>query len=127
MCLAGASGAGAELLRALLDAELRAYFVWVPMLPGDGAEGAAAAAERFAEGRARHYWDSERVLSRRLAEELGMGVRFAWDMYMAYPRGAAAIGEPVFWMHQLPGVTAAPRLDVGAWRGMVEGLLARAP
>ncbi len=121
--MAGASGAGAELLRALPDAELRAYFVWVPMLPGDSVAAAAAAAEQRAERRGRHYWDGERGLSRRLAEELAMGVRFAWDVYLAYGRGEAAVGQPAFWMHQLPGVTLAPRLDVGVWREGVEGLL----
>ena len=121
MCLAGASGAGAELLRALPRAELRAYFVWVPMLPGDSEEAAARAAARFAETRAAHYWDGERQLSRNLGERLG--VPAAWDVYLAYPVGAAAIGEPAFWMHQLPAVTAAPRLDTAEWRGNVEGLL----
>ena len=50
MCLAGASGAGAELLEAVTHPDLRAYYVWVPMLPPDD-EAAAAAAERFAEPR----------------------------------------------------------------------------
>src|SRR3989304_1551342 len=48
MCLAGASGAGAELLAALPHAGLRAHYVWVPMLPPDDEQAAVAAAERFA-------------------------------------------------------------------------------
>ncbi len=126
MCLAGASGAGAELLKAVPQAELRAYFVWVPMLPGDSAEGAAGAAARCAEGRARHYWDGERALSRRLAERARMGVEQAWDVYLAYGRGQADLAQPAFWMHQLPGVTAAARLHVAEWRRRVEELLRRA-
>ena len=123
MCLAGASGAGAELLKSVPQSELRAYFVWVPMLPGDSAEAAAGAAARFAEGRARHYWDGERALSRRLAERVRMGVEYAWDVYLAYGRAQADLARPAFWMHQLPGVKVAPRLDVGEWRRRVEGLL----
>src|SRR3989304_5565386 len=44
MCLAGASGAGAELLAAGTHPDLRAYYVWVPMLPPD--DEAAAPARR---------------------------------------------------------------------------------
>ncbi len=133
MCLAGASGAGAELLAALPHADLRAHYVWVPMLPPDDEQAAAAAAERFAEARAVHYWDGERRLPQRLGERLGIGAReslgvegragFAWDVYMAYGRGNADLDQPAFWMHQL-AVTHAPRLDAGEFRRRVEDLLA---
>ena len=132
MCLAGASGAGAELLAALPDPDLRVYYVWVPMLPPDSEAVAATAAGQFAEPRARHYWDSERKLARELGETLrisardsigaGSGPGLAWDVYLAYPRGAADLTAPAFWMHQL-GLTHAPRLDAERFRRRVEGLL----
>ena len=131
MCLAGASGAGAELLAAVTHPDLRAYYVWVPMLPPDAA-AAAAAAERFAEPRASHYWDGERTLARMLGEALrisardsigaGDGPGFAWDVYLAYARGTAALEAPAFWMHQL-AVTHAPRLDPAAFNRSVSALL----
>ena len=132
MCLTGASGAGAELLAALPDPDLRTYYVWVPMLPPDGEAAAATAAARFAEARATHYWDGERRLACRMAEALrissrdsigaGSGPGLAWDAYLAYARGAAGLDAPAFWMHQL-GVTHAPRLDSAEWRQEVETLL----
>ena len=132
MCLAGASGAGAELLAAVPAQDLRAYYVWVPMLPPDSVEAAAAASARLAEPRALHYWDGERRLARELGAALrissrdsigaGSGPGFAWDVYLAYPRGTAALEAPAFWMHQL-GVTHAPRLDAAAFRQRVEELL----
>ena len=132
MCLAGASGAGAELLAALSHPDLRVHFVWAPMLPPDGEAAAAAAAQRFAEPRARHYWDGERTLAREMATALrisardsigaGDGPGFAWDVYLAYPRGAVGLTRPAFWMHQL-GVSHAPRLDAEAFRLGVERLL----
>ncbi len=136
MCLAGASGAGAELLAALPHPELRVRYVWVPMLPADDVPAAAtAAAERFAEPRAGHYWDGQRQLARSLGEALGISARqslaveggtgLAWDVYLAYARGAAELSRPAFWMHQL-GLTHAPRLDVAAFRQRVEELLAGA-
>jgi len=132
MCLAGASGAGAELLVAVPHPDLSVYYVWVPMLPPDDEAAAAAAAARFAAPRALHYWDRERRLARELGAALrisardsigaGSGPGFAWDVYLAYPRGAVDLTRPAFWMHQL-GVTHAPRLDAEAFRQRVEELL----
>jgi hypothetical protein len=140
MCLSGASGAGAELLAAVPHPGLRVHYVWAPVLPPDDRAAAEAAAERLAEprpdgrpsGRARHYWDGERRLAQRLGESLGIsakeslgiegGTGLAWDVYLAYERGASDLFRPTFWMHQL-GVTHAPRLDAAAFRQQVEGLL----
>ncbi len=141
MCLAGASGAGAELLRAEPNPDLRVRYVWVPVLPPDDRAAAAAVAERFAEprpdgrpsGRASHYWDGERGLAQRLGESLGISAKeslgveggpgLAWDVYLAYERGTTDLFSPALWMHQL-GVTHAPRLDTAVFRKRVEGLLA---
>ena len=131
MCLAGASGAGAELLAAMPDAELYAYYLWVPMLPSDNEQAALAASQRFAEPRATHCWDAERRLARRMGRALGIGpdesmadgkIGLAWDVYLAYGKGAKEIEKPDFWMHQL-GVKHAPRLDAGEWRRRVEQLV----
>jgi hypothetical protein len=128
----GASRAGAEVLGAVPDAELRAFFVWVPMLPADDEESAKVAAARFAEPRAKHYWDGKRHLSRRLATALGIDSRpsmgdadkpaFAWDVYLAYRRGSSDIERPEFWMHQL-AVEHAPRFEAGEWQRRVQALV----
>jgi hypothetical protein len=132
MCLAGASRAGAELLDAVTHPDLRISFVWVPVLPADGAQTAEAAARRFAAPRAAHYFDGERALARSLGEALGISAKeslgveggpgLAWDVYLAYGRDAAGIRRPAFWMHQL-GVSQAPRLDPATFRRQVEALL----
>jgi hypothetical protein len=132
VCLAGASGAGAEVLQALASKELRAYFVWVPMLPPDSSDAARAAEQRFAEPRASHYWDRERYVAKYMARALGIDSRpsatagdvpqFAWDVYLAFERGEADIAEPEFWMHQL-AVDHAPRLDPGGWRQRIGEML----
>ena len=135
MCLAGASGAGGELLAAVPHPDLRLRYVWVPVLPPDNIDAARAAVEGLTEprpdgrpsGRATHYWDGERQLANRLGESLGITAQqslagLAWDVYLAYERGASDLFRPSFWMHQL-GVTHAPRLDTAAFRQRVEGLL----
>ncbi len=140
MCLAGASGAGGELLAAVPHPDLRLRYVWVPVLPPDNIGAARAAVEGLTgprpdgrpSGRATHYWDGERRLAQRLGESLGISAReslaaeggsgLAWDVYLAYERGESDLFRPTFWMHQL-GVTHAPRLDTAAFRQRVEGLL----
>jgi len=120
------------VLTALPDADLRAQFIWVPMLPPDSQEAAETAALRFAEPRATHYWDSNRHLARHMSPALGIGSRaevavgdakeFAWDVYLAYRRGNTDIAAPDFWMHQL-AVTHAPRLDAAEWRHQVQAMV----
>jgi len=132
MCLTGASRAGAETLAAMPDAELRAYYVWVPMLPSDDKAAAIAAAQRFAEPRATHYWDGERHFARHMALALHIDQRpsaapgdapeFAWDIYLAYGCGEKRIDRPDFWMHQL-AVAHAPRLDAAVWHERVGRML----
>jgi len=132
MCLAGASGAGADLLAAITDAPLRVHYAWLPMLPSDTQTAAQAASERFAEPRAIHHWDAERHLSRRLATALAIDTRrsaapgddppFAWDIYLAYQRGNGNITAPNFWMHQL-AIDHAPRLDAAEWRRCLQEMI----
>jgi hypothetical protein len=132
MCLAGASRAGAELLAAMPHANLRAFFVWVPMLPSDTEAAAVAASERFAEPRALDYWDGGRHLARHMATALGIDARrsaapgddphFAWDVYLAYRRANANLARPDFWMHQL-AVNHAPRFDGAEWVRRVQAMI----
>ena len=132
MCLSGASGAGADLLAAVPHPDLRLRYVWVPMLPPDNIDAAEVAADGLPEPRATNYWDGERRLASRLGESLGItaqqslaaegGPGLAWDVYLAYEKGASDLFRPAFWMHQL-GVTHAPRLDTAAFRQRVEELL----
>jgi len=126
MCLLGAARAGAELLAALPRPDLRAFYAWVPMLPPDTESAAQAAAQRFAEPRASHYWDGGRHLSAAVGAALGIdnapAGRLAWDVYLAYPRGEIALGRPDFWMHQL-NEHDAPRLDAAVFRQRIEMLL----
>ena len=132
MCLDGASRAGAGLLGAVSNPDLRVYFAWTPMLPADSEAAAGLAALAIRDARAAHYWDGERHLVRRMGAALGIrgeesiplahGAGAAWDVYLAYGRGDADIDKPAFWMHQL-GVKHAPRLDAEEWRRRIEGLL----
>jgi len=133
MCLAGASGAGAELMSALPDPGLRACFVWIPMLPDDNRTTAEAASRRFAEPRAAHYWDSGRHLATHMGRALRISAQdsiavgsgasgLAWDLYLAFRRGNVVTESPDFWMHQL-ALKHPPRLEPTEWRRRIEAML----
>jgi hypothetical protein len=119
-----------KVQQAILDHEksrgLAAYFVWVPELGAQSKDvpgGMALAPDK----RARHYWDENEVLSIAYGKSLPTpGV--AWDVYMLFPRGvrwdSPAPPKPVYWMHQLAGVTNAPHLDPDVLKTHVDGLLA---
>jgi hypothetical protein len=116
-----------EVLAPLGETGVRAYIVWTPILDGDDRAAARRAARQLG-GRA-HYWDAGARLGRALGAVLGVpeeegGV--AWDVYLLYDRGRRWRGRPPapsFWMHQLPGVKNAPRLDPAGLRERLRELL----
>ncbi len=90
-----------------------------------------AASERFASPSATHYWDGERHIARHMGRALGIApgesvpdadIGLAWDVYLAYGRGAKLLEQPDFWMHQLD-VKHAPRFDGAQWGRQVIALL----
>ncbi len=131
MCLQGASRVAAALAGLPSDA-LRTFIAWVPMLPPDTPEAAAATARAFPH--TEHYWDRERRLAatmgRALAitakESIGVdgGTGLAWDVYLAYGPGDEDLYRPRFWMHQL-AAAHAPRLDTDEFRRRVGRLMYR--
>lgn len=102
--------------------DLAAYVVWVPEL-GAKVQNVPVGMALVPDKRARQYWDPGELLGadyERILPTPGP----AWDVYLLYPRGvqwtSAAPPRPVFWMHQLGGVTNAPRLDPEVFRQHVE-------
>jgi hypothetical protein len=121
-----------EVVKKIGAPALRAYVVWVPVLPDDDAVAAARAAARFAGDRVTQYWDGARSLGWMLGQALGLPPRgrgtwgVAWDVYLVYGRGASwdDVKKPALWMQQLDDVPAekAPKLDAAALRKAVESL-----
>ncbi len=99
--------------------------MWDPELgahPANVPQGMALIEDK----RARHYWDGDEVVGRAY-EQLLPTPGPAWDVYLLFRRGVRWTGamppKPDFWMHQLGGVTNAPRLDPNVLREHVEVLL----
>jgi hypothetical protein len=94
------------VLDAHPGAALAAAVVWLPMLGGDDAAAAGAAASLVADPRARHFYDPGRRAGRAVARALGAaGGETAWDMYLFWGPGARWAAEapprPEAWLHQL--------------------------
>jgi len=103
----------------------KVYVVWVPML---GAEepNVPEATGLATDVRVRHYWDGANVLGTAYQSALGLSGP-AWDVYMLFDRTATWHGSPpptpVYWEHQLGGVTSAPFLDPDRFAAKAESLL----
>lgn len=101
------------------------YAVWVPEL-GAQRSNVQAGASIVPDRRVRDYWDPDETLGRAYQQMLQTPGR-AWDVYLLFQRGvrwkAHLPPQPDFWMHQLGGVTNAPRLDPKVLRAQVEKML----
>jgi hypothetical protein len=133
--LRGVTAVQTEILDRVPSRDLRAYFVWLPILSHDDPAAARASAARHRDPRITHFWDGERALGLSLGRLLALPPtepekpRVAWDAYLLYDRGVrwkrnAPPPAPTFWMHQLWGVDKmAPLLDAPVLRTRVEALL----
>jgi len=128
MCRQGASVIQTAVLEAIEDASLRAYVVWVPVLPADLSAAAREASSLVPDKRASHFWDAQGTLARTFGRVLDLPSGCpAWDVYLTYPPGITWEQEPPrppYWQHQLGAVAKAPQLDGGAFAANLRLILA---
>ncbi len=132
MCRQGASAIQTSVLDEIDDPSLRAYVVWVPILPDDNEPAARESCGLVTDARATHFWDELRVLLDTFAFVLGLPKDWpAWDIYMGYAPGIRwsevqegdGPPQPTFWYHQLGDLALAPRLDGKAFAADVDRLM----
>lgn len=124
-CLRGALEVQTEVLDIVRDRQISAFAIWVPELKA--ARKDVAAGERLLpDYRVRHYWDQHEVFGAGL-EPLLQTSGPAWAVYLLFKDEMTwtklSPPEPTFWMHQLAGVSNAPRFDPLVFRNKVEQLL----
>lgn len=115
-----------KILKEIPDNRLRAYIIWLPMFPGDSRSWAQTRSDEFQDDRLSYYWDGSKLTGEEWATTLDLHTT-AWDVYFLYGsevewKGGAP--TPSFWMHQLGGVTKAPRLDKDELQRKVKELVA---
>ncbi len=87
------------------DQDVRAYFVWEPILGGDNQQAARQSTLRYQAPNSVYFWTPTRKLSDEVASILGLAAgRPAWDMYFLYPKGVVwdrVFPAPRYWQRQL--------------------------
>jgi hypothetical protein len=116
-----------KAIKAIPDDRLRVYIVWLPMFPGDTRKWAQIRSDEFSDKRVSYYWDGEKIAGKAWQKTLGTK-REAWDVYLLYGAQRQWDKEPAapdFWMHQLGGLTHAPRLDEETFEAKAKELLGK--
>lgn len=114
MCRQGASVIQREVLDTIKDPSVRVFIAWVPILASDRHAPDGDTLSLAQDKRTTHFWDVKGKLPVLFQKTLNLFPHPAWDVYLIYPPGAKWEQEPpkpVYWQHQLGGVTTAPQLD----------------
>ncbi len=127
MCRWGFSNV-TKTLRSIADDRVRAYIVWLPIFGGDFHGEQRNLSRTYRNKRVSYFSDSESLSGKIWERVLETGRVIAWDVYMLYGPDAKWGDEPPmpdFWMHQLDGVTKAPRLNEETFRAKLKEMLSQ--
>ncbi len=92
------------VLKNIPDQRLKAYIIWLPVLPTDNRNWAVKRTKEFADPRVRYFWDGDQLTGQTWRRVLGLEGPLSWDTYFLYNHKVHWIEEPTlpdFWMHQL--------------------------
>lgn len=109
-----------------MDGELRAYFVWLPVLDPDDRPSALRHARRERDERVRHFWAPTRALAEAWARlHPPRGLPLAWDVVMLFDAGVrwrgATFPEPALVRYpESMSPEGVPPFDAAALRAAVE-------
>jgi hypothetical protein len=107
------------LMNEFGNREVRAYYVWAPILAGDTEETARLSAKRVPAPNSSHFWISSQKLLQDAAAVLELPAgRIAWDVFLLYRKEImweTAFPLPTYWQHQLDVIQGTP-LDPVALR-----------
>jgi hypothetical protein len=115
-----------KTLKSVTDDRVRAYIVWLPIFGGDFKGEARKLSNGFRDKRVSYFLDPESSTGKQWERVLKTNRSVAWDVYLLYGAGASWEDDPPppnFWMHQLGGVTDAPRLDETTFTAKLKAML----
>jgi hypothetical protein len=92
------------ILKNISDERLKAYLIWLPVLPTDNHNWAVKRMSELSDHRVRHFWDGDQLTGKIWLSVLGLEGPLSWDTYFLYDHKARWTNQPTipsFWMHQL--------------------------
>jgi len=92
------------VLKNIVDERLKAYIIWLPVLPSDNRNWAVKRTKEFSDSRVRYFWDGEKLTGLTWKRVLELEGPLSWDTYFLYDHQAHWAEHPTmpdFWMHQL--------------------------
>lgn len=125
MCRWGFSNV-VKTLKSVTDDRVRAYAVWLPIFGGDFKGEARKLSNSFRDKRVSYFLDPDSSTGTQWERVLKTERFIAWDVYLLYGADANWENEPpqpAYWMHQLGGVTKAPRYDEPTFRAKLKGMV----
>ena len=75
-----------QILQQYPEADLRVYFVWLPVMPLDARFHVG---DLLLDRRATHYWDNEQLVSDALRDAYGSPGRLVWDAFFMFSPDAS--------------------------------------
>ncbi|HKQ08141.1 MAG TPA: hypothetical protein VJ464_23650 [Blastocatellia bacterium] len=115
-----------KTLKDIPDDRVRAYIVWLPIFGGDFKGASQERSKSFSDERVNYFLDPDSLTGELWKPVLKLNDDIAWDVYLLYGPDAKWDKEPPqpnFWMHQLSGVTQAPRLNQMAFEAKLKEML----
>jgi hypothetical protein len=118
-----------KTLKDVPDDRVRAYIVWLPIFGGDFKGASHERSKSFPNERVKYFLDPDSLTGELWKPVLKLSDDIAWDVYLLYGPDAKWDKEPPqpdFWMHQLGGVSQAPRLNQMTFEMKLKEMLATA-
>jgi hypothetical protein len=92
------------VLKNISNERLKAYIIWLPVLPTDNRNWAVKRTTEFLDSRVRYFWDVGQLTGKIWLLVLGLEGPLSWDTYFLYDHKVYWTDQPTvpsFWMHQL--------------------------
>lgn len=92
------------ILKNIPDDRLKAYVIWLPVLPTDNRNWAIKRMKELSDQRVRYFWDGDQLMGKIWLLVLGLEGPLSWDTYFLYDHKVHWADKPTvpsFWMHQL--------------------------
>ncbi len=93
------------LMMEFANRDVRAYFVWIPILSADSEQAARQSTLRYAAPNSIYFWTQSARLSHEAASVMRMAAgRPAWDVYLLYRKAITwdrVFPTPSYWQQQL--------------------------